>query len=333
MRVLKTTLLLASAFCIGETYAQQANTYESLLTKPKKTDNYFNHLDLSLTAGTSGLGFDLAMPAGEYLQVRAGGTFTPHFQYKMKFGVQVGDSLELSESRFQRLASYLKDFTGYQVENHVDMIGKPTMNNFKFMVDVFPFRNKKWHFTAGMFIGSSQSAYAENSIDAMTSLMAVAIYNNMYNKILNEEEIIAGLEFPPEVNEKFLSLGRMGMYVGKYKYDMTLADGTEVKKGEDHVIYPNEKNRVIVRMKTNVVKPYVGFGYGGPITKDKKYSCSFDCGVMFWGGTPRVIAHDGVDLERDVYDIKSEQIKNYVNIMRNMKVYPVLDFRITRRLF
>ena len=66
------------------------------------------------------------------------------------------------ESRFDRLAKTLKELTGYNVDNHVEMIGKPTMNNFKLLVDVFPFKtNKHWHFTAGFYLGPSQFARAD----------------------------------------------------------------------------------------------------------------------------------------------------------------------------
>ena len=75
----------------------------------------------------------------------------------------------------------MKGFSGYEVEDHVDMLGKPTMNNFKLLLDIFPFKNNKhWHFTAGFYWGPSQFAKADNTTEAMTSLLAVGIYNRMY---------------------------------------------------------------------------------------------------------------------------------------------------------
>ena len=45
-----------------------------------------------------------------------------------------------------------------------------------------------------------------------------------------------------------------------------------------------------------------------------------------------MLAHEGVDLECDLSSVGS-QIKSYVNLVKNLKVYPVLDIRVTRKLF
>ena len=153
-------------------------------TNQKNTLGYFDHLDLSVTLGTSGIGFDVATPIGNYVQLRAGYEFMPQIHFPVDFPIEVGGepaekydaSGKRVESRFDRLAKTLKEFTGYDVDNHVEMIGKPTMNNFKLLFDVFPFKNNKhWHFTAGFYLGPSQFARADNSIDAMTSLLAVGM--------------------------------------------------------------------------------------------------------------------------------------------------------------
>ena len=155
---------------------------------------YFKHLDVSVNLGTSGIGFDLATPLGNYVQLRAGYEFMPHFRYSVDFPIEVGGEPAVKydengnrvESRFDRLARNLKEITGFDVDNHVEMIGHPTLNNFKLLVDVFPFKNNKhWHFTAGFYLGSSQFATADNSVDAMTSLLAVDMYNHVYERVEN----------------------------------------------------------------------------------------------------------------------------------------------------
>ena len=65
---------------------------------------------------------------------------------------------------------------------------RQTLNNFKFLIDVFPFRNKHWHVTAGFYWGKSQFGYAENSTSAMTSLLAVGMFNQIYDRAANEDE-------------------------------------------------------------------------------------------------------------------------------------------------
>ncbi len=68
------------------------------------------------------------------------------------------------------------------------MVGTPTMNNFKLLVDVHPFRNKNWHVTTGFYWGPSKVAKAENAVYDGTSLVAVSMYNNLYERVKNSYE-------------------------------------------------------------------------------------------------------------------------------------------------
>ena len=141
-----------------------------------KEHNIFQHLDLSISAGTTGIGIDLASPIGEYFQLRAGFDYMPRFTAKMKFDVMIGDkparqydeSGNRVETTFDRLKEMLHDFNGIEVDDHVDMLGKPTMNNVKLLLDVFPFKNNKhWHFTAGFYWGPSKFAEAVNTTESI----------------------------------------------------------------------------------------------------------------------------------------------------------------------
>ena len=123
-----------------------------------KENNVFQHLDLSVTAGTTGVGIEVSSPIGEYLQLRAGYDFMPRFTAKMKFDITIGGKPAHQydaqgnpvESAFDKMQRLMYGFSGFEVDDHVDMLGKPTMNNFKLLLDIFPFKtNKHWHFTAG----------------------------------------------------------------------------------------------------------------------------------------------------------------------------------------
>ena len=341
----------------------------------------FNHLDLSVTAGTTGVGFDLAMPVGKYLQVRTGAAFMPKIHYDMLFDVMVGDQTLHSlkkESGFQQMINKLESLTGIVVKDKVTMVGEPSFNNFKFLIDVFPFRNKHWHITAGFYIGNGMLGYAYNKTDDMASLLGVMLFNNLYDRINNAKEAntdIEGLNFslPKEYTDKILSYGRMSLPEGCYSHDiyasedvywdhdvkevyidkdvesdtynevvekyihhkgdLKVAKGDVIhKKGDPYLIEPNEEGMVKVQAKIKRFKPYLGFGYGGPISKDHKTSISFDAGLMFWGGTPNVIVHDGIDLINDVEGTQY-QVADYVKFIKKFKCFPVISLRITQRLF
>ena len=340
-----------------------------------KEHNIFQHLDVSLTLGTPGIGIDVASPIGNYVQVRAGYEFMPRLTKRMSFEMTINGQPAKSydedgnrqETRFDKLKEFMYSFTGYDIEDHVDMIGKPTMNNLKFMVDVFPFKNNKhWHFTAGFYWGSSKFAEAENSTEAMVSLVSAGIYNKMYESAKNGDPLISfdpyqfptlsgvSIQMPDQVRKKFLDYGEMGFVVGYLTHDITDAEGNVLMsktmvdtKGNTiqrpYIVAPDEDGMVRVTASSKSFKPYLGFGYGGNLVKKRDdWKISFDCGAMFWGGTPELVVYHGLKLPDGSYrDISlTEDVENiggkvgsYVKFFKSLKVYPVLSLRITKRLF
>ena len=340
-----------------------------------KEHNIFQHLDVSLTLGTPGIGIDVASPIGNYVQVRAGYEFMPRLTKRMSFEMTINGQPAKSydedgnrqETKFDKLKEFMYSFTGYDIEDHVDMIGKPTMNNLKFMVDVFPFKNNKhWHFTAGFYWGSSKFAEAENSTEAMVSLVSAGIYNKMYESAKNGDPLISfdpyqfptlsgvSIQMPDQVRKKFLDYGEMGFVVGYLTHDITDAEGNVLMsktmvdtKGNTiqrpYIVAPDEDGMVRVTASSKSFKPYLGFGYGGNLVKKRDdWKISFDCGAMFWGGTPELVVYHGLKLPDGSYrDISlTEDVENiggkvgsYVKLFKSLKVYPVLSLRITKRLF
>lgn len=268
----------------------------------------------------------------------------PSFHKSMYFGIQVGDTPESKydangnrvETRFDKMADALNQITGYQVDDQVEMIGMPTYNNLKVLVDVFPFQNdRRWHVTAGFFLGPSKIAEAYNATEAMPTLMAVSIYNTMRNRTLASYE--AGWPYPPVISvgkwqldetdlieklaDSFTRYGRMGMHVGDYD------DGTP------YMMEPGSDGMVRAEVKTNAFKPYLGLGYGGRLLKDSdKFHVAVDLGAMFWGGSPSIVTHEGVNLTKDVSNI-SGKVGDYVSLAKTFKVFPVFDVRLIYHIF
>ena len=328
--------------------------------------NIFQHLDLSVSAGTTGIGIDLASPIGEYFQLRAGFDYMPRFTAKMKFDVMIGDQPARQydangnriESSFDRMQKMLYDFTGVTADDHVNMIAKPTMNNVKVLFDVFPFKNNKhWHFTAGFYWGPSKFAEAVNSTESMNTLISLAIYNNLYDKsdihingdaegnhppqyILqvpdpdDPDGKMMPVSLDPQIEQRFLAFGRMGFHLGDYARDIYDANGNLLHaKGDRYVMEADANNMVIVHAKSNSFKPYLGLGYGGRLLKNRDdWKVSFDAGVMFWGGKPDLYLHDGTNLSEDLTNI-SGQVADYVDLSKKFIVYPTLSVRFTKTIF
>lgn len=349
--------IVLSVFFLSGVLSATAQEYKILNESGYKMP-FFNHLDASLTLGTTGIGFDVATPVGNYVQFRAGWAFMLPIHQHMHFDVQVGETKESKydangnrvETKFDKMAALLEDLSGYKVEDEVEMIGRPTYHNLKVMVDVFPFiRDRRWHITAGFFWGPSKIADGYNVTEAMPSLLALGMYNRLYDKtMISYESVqkfrrgeIAPYEIIPvfsigqyEINSpteieslyKMLSsYGRMGMPLGK----MTDENGVS----HTYMMVPNEEGMVKAEVRTNSFKPYLGVGYGGRLLKDDdRFHVAVDLGAMFWGGSPRIITHDGTDLARDVHGIKGK-VGDYVEIIKGFKVFPVVDVRFIYSIF
>ncbi len=379
-------MLVMSGFGLGA-FAQADSSVMNELEETNNSNKYipvfqywkehdiFQHLDVSMTLGTTGLGIDVASPVTEWAQLRLGYEFMPRFTKRMSFEMTINGQPAKSydsdgnrqETRFDKLNNFMYGFTGFDMEDHADMIGKPTLNNFKFLVDVFPFKNdKRWHFTAGFYWGPSKFAEAENSTEAMVSLVSAGIYNKMYESAKSGDPLIrfdpnefpslagVGIEMPDKVRDKFLEFGDMGFVVGYYTHDITDADGNVLvskdmidSKGNTvqrpYIVEPDEDGMVRVSASSNSFKPYIGFGYGGNLLKGRDdWKVSFDCGAMFWGGTPDLVVHHGlklpygkyrdISLTEDVENI-SGKVGTYVDLFKALKVFPVLSLRITKRIF
>ena len=331
-----------------------------------KEHNIFQHLDVSVSAGTTGIGIDLASPIGEYFQLRAGFDYMPRFTAKMKFDVMIGDQPARQydtngnrvESTFDRMKEMLYNFSGVVVDDHVDMIGKPTMNNVKLLLDFFPFKNNKhWHVTAGFYWGPSKFAEAVNSTESMNSLIALSIYNNLYDKSyihINGDENgnhppqyilqvpdpddpdgkMMPVSLDPQIEQRILAFGRMGFHLGDYARDIYDSNGNLLHaKGDPYIMEGDDNNMVKVTAKSNSFKPYLGIGYRGRLVKNRDdWKISVDAGVMFWGGKPDLYLHDGINLTEDITNIKG-QVGDYVDLFKKFTVFPNLSVRFTKTLF
>lgn len=305
----------------------------SLGSMTAKTFDFNPDFSLGLNAGTTGTGITLGSRINSYVAVRTGFDFMPHFEFPMHFSIQVGEDGDPGydsegRSRFDRMAGYLEEMTGFKIDQQVDMIGEPHFHNFKLLVDVFPFRNGHWSFTAGFYAGPSVIGRAYNRTEDMTTLLSVAMYNNIYDKVYDIEYndeceldgVFLGLELPPAVNEKILNSGRMGMHVGDFP------DGTP------YMMEPDQDNMVKATMEVNSFKPYLGAGYNGLIDKNNdRLKIAADCGILFWGGSPKVYTHDGTEIMDGLQNVIG-QVGKYTDIARKFKVFPVLNLSVSYRL-
>ncbi len=132
--------------------------------------NMFDHLAVGLTAGTPGIGVDVAAPIGNYVQIRVGFATFPQIKYSTDLDIYVSDAARQS---------------GYDGPSYIRVEGKTGFTNGKILADVFPFKHSSFHVTAGAYFGGSTVVKAYNKEDG--ALMSVTEYNST---VVDESERI-----------------------------------------------------------------------------------------------------------------------------------------------
>ena len=317
--------------------------------------DYFNHMDLGVNVSSTGIGADIAMPVGDYVRVRTGFTYMPRFTFNSNFKVDfVG---KVSEDKLRRMKDMMSYITGQPMQDNIDMQMKPCWTQFKFLVDIMPFKNNKhWNVTLGFYAGPSTVGEALNDPSGNTTLVGINMYNSMYIKACKGEPMFKYEDsngkyhsFDIESLEKQLLEARMmGAPMG------TFADGSKA------VMVPDRNNQARAEMTICKFRPYLGIGYTTALSRDHRFNMAIDAGVMFMGGSPHVYVDnvyrvnqdddydmiywdeeafdwknrtpERIDLTRDVTNIPGK-VGDMVSTINKFKCWPVLSITFSQRLF
>lgn len=328
-------LALSCAIIPAAANAQLAHNIK-YLTGQMKEHNVFNSLEIAANIGTTGLGLELASPMTEWTKLRVGFDVMPKFTIPMNFSMDSYVDGQIND-KFDRIQELMYNISGMTIDKEIKMESKPTMTTFRLLIDVYPFKNNRhWHFTTGFFIGGNSVGKSLNTITEMPSLLALNMYDRLYTGITDDDFLetvddpdylanllgipsLQGVYLDPEVaidlQNRMRDYGRLGVHVGDYK------DGTP------YLMMPDTDGTVSAKAKVNRFRPYLGFGYGGALSPDGKWQASFDAGVQFWGGVPKVTTHDGTVLN-DLKNLRGK-VGDYMGLMKALAVYPTIDFRIS----
>lgn len=110
------------------------------------------------------------------------------------------------------------------------------------------------------------------------------------------------------------------------KEDGALSDYRNIYIG-DYLITPDDNGNINAQIKTNSFKPYVGLGFGRSVSKRKTLSFQVDMGVQFWG-KPKLMCN-GEQAKSSDLDDEGE----FLDVISNLRVYPVINFRLSGKIF
>ncbi|MBQ2300635.1 MAG: hypothetical protein II279_04050, partial [Bacteroidaceae bacterium] len=192
--------------------------------------------------------------------------------------------IDMNSESFAEYKALFDKFSKVERKDYVTMALKPNLHQFKFMVDVMPFRNNKhWSFTAGFFVGPSTVGYAENLEKEVLMLEGVNAYNKIYRDYPEHgingtwlQDWSKGPDKEPWKDDPFYKHGLAGFCLGRFADD------------DMALMVPGEDASAKAEMVVSKVRPYVGFGYNTSLSGDKRWRLNVDAGVMFLGGSPSV---------------------------------------------
>ena len=334
----------AFAIALSLTAAMSAQEGSQSFTSVLARKNILNHMDVGVNVGTMGVGVDVAVPVGDYVRVRAGYHYMPRFTINSNFPVETrGGSLSESDLKrymgkmsevttileqnginldnYSREKSLIDKFSGVELKDKVSMGMRPSMHQFKLLVDVLPFKNNKhWSLTTGIFVGPAQVGDACNKDLEMPLLQAINAYNELYVMSCTWEMLGGGDVYYKgrSLHDTFSKMGVAGFPLGTFARDVTRVvtdeNGAEhtlvAAKGTKAIMVPSADGTARAEMEVSKVRPYIGFGYNTHLSRNKRWRLNVDAGVMFLCGAPKVyvdnvysIDESLIDTGNEVYDI------------------------------
>lgn len=291
----------AILFVLATVLAAQGQETKSLLSRLDEK-NILNHIDVGVNVGTTGIGINVAVPVTDYVRIRAGYDYMPPITLRSDFPIQtrsgsishlidkVGEiperlqsmGVDINSPGFEDIKQMYDKFSHIEAKDHVSMKLQPNMHQFKFLVDVMPFRNNKhWNFTAGFFLGNTNIGEANNYEEETLLLEAVNTYNAFYAQY--PEYGIKGIHLHTSDNpdgDPFYRYGLAGFPLGYFE------------DGEKAMMVPGEDNTVSAQMEISPFRPYVGFGYNTHLSHDKRWNLNVDAGVLFICRKPKVYVNN-----------------------------------------
>ena len=178
-----------------------------------------------------------------------------------------------------------------QMVDKVELAAKPNFWNFYVLGEVHPFKNQQFYFSAGLFFGSKNFIHFRNTNDEALGFLYDA------NQKVEEYNQLFRTNYPP-----------IGLKFG------------------DYVFTADENGNIDGRMKTNVVKPYIGVGFGQHLAKTHRVSLAVDAGLLFWG-TPKFVLNNGKEIDT------AGKNSGIGSVLSWLKAWPNIEVRVAYKIF
>ncbi len=216
----------------------------------KSRVRFMDHLSVSVEAGTTGFGFEVATTLHPNFMLRAGFVMLPSFatedaeiNHRFYYNTLVDKMPEIkAELENKKLPTNSNDFN-YKIS----MTDKFKLYNGKILIDYYPIIKRRFHITTGLYFGPKNII---TSTGQLPSKYMEAVH--VLNKYL-------------PINAQFLPAISRGNIFKQACY-----------------VEASPTGRINYSHQINPVRPYLGIG-GGRAIPNKRIGCQFDLGVIFQG--------------------------------------------------
>ena len=264
-------------------------------------DTYmFNHMSLGLSGGTNGVGLDLAMPLGKYVQVRAGVSYFPAVGFTSSLDrVETGKVKYIDGERIEtpRYQEFIEFEMGGKNPKNIDIKSTPKFLNGKIMFDLYAAPSFPLHVTLGAYFGG-EKVLAFESVDNEDALKD-DFHTNSSSYTVNGYSNCRGVK------------------VGNY------------------TLLSNSDGKIDSWIQTSAIRPYVGLGYGKAYS-EKGIDWMVEAGAIFWG-KPKVYSRTNVEGEYKDVELKEDDLCGnkgaILKFMSKSSIYPVVSFRLGFNMF
>lgn len=324
-------VVLFGLFAVSVALAQDSVKIQKPFFSRMAEKGILNHMDVGVNVGSLGIGVDVAVPVGNYVRLRAGYNYMPNIKIHSNFNSietregsiknyinKIDDidekfakyGIDINDPKFATYKEMLDNFRSMEKKDYVTMSLEPNLHQFKFLVDVMPFKhNKHWSFTAGFFIGPSDVGYADNVSEDELYLNGINTYNALYVDYCLKQGIETTgpngkiqkvqLQSDGPRSDLFYRNGMAAFRLGKFD------------DGSTAMMVPSGDNSVQAVMEVNKFRPYLGFGYSTHLSRNRRWNMTVDGGVMFLFGSPSVYVDNVYKIDES--ELVLDEKRNYVS--------------------
>lgn len=143
------------------------------------------------------------------------------------------------------------------------------------------------------------------------------------------------LDIYPSASSSFHFTG--GFYYGKSDEIITAENTTPVLGVDggleigDYIVGFDSRGFAKATIEVARFRPYAGIGFGRAVPR-KRLAFSYDMGVQFWG-SPKVYEHQTGTKQQLTKDNTGTDAGKVLKYLSKVTIYPVINFRLTGRIF